>query len=943
MNPDALQRIFDAAVALPATDRAGFLDEVCRNDSVLRTHIERLLAASDDASILDSTNGQDGRESSSMFLPERTRLGPYEIVGRLGVGGMGEVYKATDIRLDRTVAIKILPAHLSADPESQLRFDREAKAIAALNHPHICALYDVGRDAGITFLVMEFIEGETLEQRILPGPVPMDDGIRIGVAIADALAKAHARGIVHRDIKPSNVMVTNDGLVKVLDFGLAKLQPDPFGVDVTAVATTNLSISGKIVGTVAYMSPEQAEGRPIDDRSDLFSFGVLLYEMFTGSRPFSGETPVSVISSILRDVPSPLREFNPELPPELDAFVATCLSKDPRERVHSAREIRDRLQLLTHGSRALRAASWGPAILKKRTASSRKMAASVAGLLLAALGAIYLARVSSQKSRELLTPLELAQVTSTGNASWPAVSPDGQYIAFVQINGVGGQSLWLQQTVSGNAIQLVPADPLGRPLLSGPTITPDSAFVDFAWGASLSQLNWWRVPLLGGTPKMMTHSIASAVGWSADGTHAAFVRRDSTSGVTHLIVSGASGAEERVLVTRRTGRLFRTLAGPGHNRPAWSPDGRSIALFVTDNKGVALDVVDVESGNERVIPLDLSQGASNAAWVDGSSLILSAQTQQNDISQVWRISYPDGHLTRLTNDLTDYVGVSLSRDRTKLVTMRAIMRGDLWIGDADGQHMSLAIPPTNEHGSRSVFWLGSRVAFVSAPLDISKVFVYDFNGAPEAIVPKPFSDDATASGDGNSIIMAGPGGLVRTDSRGQHAIKLVTWPSEWPVVTADSRTVLFISSSTGRKTLWSVPLTGGTPTQVTNMETMSVAVASDSRSLLIRVIDEQGGAQHMVCTLPTCNSPRKIDTSQAAWPSVRWTPDRTGIAYADRGAMNIFVQSLDGSVPRPLTHFTDGYTIEEFAWSPDGRRLALTRLTQLTDVVMLKGLSPSIK
>src|ERR1700675_3485167 len=277
-----------------------------------------------------------------MAIPSGTRLGPYEVLSAIGAGGMGEVYRARDTRLDRTVAIKILPDHLADRADLRERFDREARAIAGLNHPHICTLYDVGHQDGTDYLVMEYLEGETLAQRLAKGPLPLDQVLRYAIEISDALDKAHRKGITHRDLKPGNIMLTKSG-TKLLDFGLAKLKQEvaPANVQLSQLPTAGepLTAQGTIVGTLQYMAPEQLEGKEVDARTDIFAFGAVLYEMATSKRAFEGKTQASVIGAILKDDPPPISSLQPMTPPALDRVVKRCLAKDPDNRWQTARDV----------------------------------------------------------------------------------------------------------------------------------------------------------------------------------------------------------------------------------------------------------------------------------------------------------------------------------------------------------------------------------------------------------------------------------------------------------------------------------------------------------------------------------------------------------------------------------------------------------------------------
>ena len=442
-----------------------------------------------------------------MTLAPGTRLGPYQILSPLGAGGMGEVYKAKDTRLERTVAVKVLPTGVSASPEVRQRFEREARTISQLSHPHICALHDVGSQDGVEYLVMEYLEGETLADRLLKGPLAFDQVLRYGIEIADALDKAHRQGIVHRDLKPGNVMLTKSG-VKLLDFGLAKaIAPEMPLADLTsnptAAARSDLTQEGTLLGTLPYMAPEQLEAREADGRTDIFALGATLYEMATGRKAFSGATQASLIGAILHTEPAAISTIQPMTPPTLDRVVKTCLAKDPEERWQSAGDVAKELKWIAEGSPVGVAAP--TAVVRKRRVREG-LAWAIASL--AVLGAAALALRRANHAVELpLRKLEIAAPRlEVEGASPVSLSPDGTKLAYV-----AGGRLWIR-----DLRQLEPREVAGSEGAGAPFWSPDREFVGFA-----VQTKLWKAPAGGGDRVALadlpdTVSAAGAVSWTSD-------------------------------------------------------------------------------------------------------------------------------------------------------------------------------------------------------------------------------------------------------------------------------------------------------------------------------------------------------------------------------------------------------------------------------------------
>jgi len=504
-----------------------------------------------------------------MTLASGTKLGPYEIVSPVGSGGMGEVYRARDTRLDRTVAIKILPAHLSDNSEAKQRFDREARAISSLCHPNICTLHDIGHQDGIDYLVMEFLDGQTLAERLLRGPLPLEQVLKYGVDICEGLEKAHKMGVIHRDLKPGNIMLTKTG-AKLLDFGLAKAVT----VSTTLPSSLTLTISetlaqeplterGTLIGTFQYMSPEQIEGKEADARSDIFALGEVLYEMVTGKRAFIGKTQSSVVAAILAAEPPPISTFNPISPPGLDRVVKSCLAKDPEDRLQTAHDVKLQLKWIAEGGSQPGVPT--PVALHRRMREKITWAALALVMVACLTLAVILFRPATIPRRTIhayILPPEQSSFAFIGDHTGPVtISPDGSRIVFASLGPDGKQMLWLRPLSETSGHSLPGTEDAGYPFWS-----PDSRFIGFFAGGKLRIID-----AAGGPGQVLCDAPDGRGGsWNQQGT---IVFAPILNGPLYRISSGG-GTPAQVT------ELDPAEQENSHRWPQFLPDGRHFLFFV---------------------------------------------------------------------------------------------------------------------------------------------------------------------------------------------------------------------------------------------------------------------------------------------------------------------------------------------------------------------------
>lgn len=665
MKPEQWQQareVLADALELQPKDRSAFLDRVCSSDHSLRREVERLLAANDEAR-------SDFLRSSGLCiaLVPGTKLGDYEIVKLLGSGGMGEVYRARDTRLARDVAIKVLPAFYSSDPDRLRRFEQEARAAAALNHSNILAVFQMGTYDGAPYLVSELLEGSTLREHLVRGPMPFRKAIDIGAQVARGLAAAHEKGIVHRDLKPENLFVTKDGRVKILDFGLAKLiQPSSSSSHSALMASTETE-AGTVMGTVGYMAPEQVRGRTVDHRADVFAFGAILYEMLSGKRAFQKATSAETMNSILNEDPPGISQLTPSIPPALHRVVHRCLEKNPEERFQSASDLAFALEALSDSGGLSASAVDAQATRRVRL---RPLWWAVTLILL--LTATIILRLS-QPPKLPVDPVQWVQITNFPDAvSQPALSPDGHILTFIRGPSTfyGSGQVYIKLLPDGEPKQLTHD---GYMKMS-PVFSPDGSRI--AYTTVDDQFNWdtWFVPALGGEPWRWLPN-ASGLVWRGNGS---------------IIFSEIKTGAQMAVVTSEESRAdLHNVYVPVHaqgmaHRSYPSPDGKWALVVEMDGPWVPCRLVplDGSSPGRPVGPPDAA--CTFAAWSgDGKWMYFSSSA--GGAFHSWRQRFPDGKPEQVTSGPTEEEGIAIAPDQHSFITAVGHAQRPVILHQPDGE------------------------------------------------------------------------------------------------------------------------------------------------------------------------------------------------------------------------------------------------------------------
>jgi serine/threonine protein kinase/Tol biopolymer transport system component len=983
-----IKAIFHSAQECAPADRASFLNSACRDDASMRQEVESLLAA-------DETNedflGTPAYElMAGVLANEKTEfvagqeVGPYTILSSLGDGGMGQVYLAQDARLPRKVALKLLSAEVARDERRVRLFEHEAQAASRLNHPNVCMILEIGTAPdGRRFIAMEHIDGLTLRDLMERRRLAPAEALDVAVQVAAALAAAHAEGIVHRDIKPENIMLRPDGYIKVLDFGIAKLNEtlSPAGDRHEAIARVNTE-PGMLMGTVRYMSPEQLREAPVDQRTDIWSLGVVLHEMVTGTRPFEAPTSIDIIGLILGKQPSEF-EFGDELPMEFQQLIRKALTKDRAERYQTVKELASDLKNVQREFRRRSEIDGTPELPAPQTLNptpiepnkptmfvrAKSQAISTADFFFSeirehkatavftGITAIFalllivpnLPRLSTSinRSSESRQPppsqtMEMAPITNSGTSVCAAISPDGKYVAHVEKEN-GMQQLIVTDLATKEKTVIVTPEKVEY---RGVTFSPDgySLYVTNRRTDTSDTGTLYQVARAGGPLRRIKDWVDSPIAFSPNGDNFAFVRSDLAGGEYSLIVAGTDGTTERMIAKRGKGDRLSL------NGPAWSPDGKTIVYGAGgwDNKGYNMNLIefDLTDRQERTLGDQNWFSVEQVAWLeDRSGLTIIAREQPMSPSRLWRIPYPQGHAEQITNDPADYRGVSSARDTNIIVSVQSQRITKIWTAPNGDAQRAKAIAPVNGLAFGLDWTANGKIVFSSMAGDHLNISVVDPDGSNQIRLANAGDNYTPAtSPDGRFIVFTsnrtGGFNIWRMNAEDGSDLKQLTFgvADSYPSCSADSQWVFYDNQSSSRITVWKVPIDGGEPRQLTTEYARMPVVSPDNQFMACRYYAENGQRKGIAIIPVRGGPPLKVLTeiSGGLFQRVQWMANGRALTYikADKGVSNIWSYNLDDGSKQQLTNFKEDQ-IFTYAWSLDNKQLACQRGAEVNDVITL--------
>ena len=965
-----IKEIFHSARDRTPAERPEFLDEVCKDDASLREEVEALLTADADnedflsAPAYEFAAGMLASDESEFSVGEK--VGRYEILCSIGAGGMGQIYLAHDAQLGRKIALKLISPEFATDPERVRRFEQEARAASALNHPNVSVIHEIGiTDNGRHFIAMEYIQGITLRDQLARGALKPVEALQVAIQVGAALASAHAVGIVHRDIKPENIMLRPDGYVKVVDFGLAKL---------TEVLTDHSggkevrTESRVVMGTIKYMSPEQLREVSVDERTDIWSLGIVLYEMLTGSTPFDARSRNDSIALILSSQPPDLR-FPDVAPVRVREIVKKALEKDGDLRYKTVTKLTSDLDSLkrelernsdsyltpdhgmeTYGTKGQASGSAIFTRLKSQAISTadslfseiktHKAAALFAGvtgvlalLFFLPVAARWINGLVNSKNSSVHNPM-MNLLTNAGTSVCAAISPDGKWVAHAE-EEKGKQVLKVTNAATfGSSVAVAPDDVQ----YLGVSFSRDSNYLYYTRRETNGEGILYRLAWPGTNPTMLKKHVDSPVSLSPQGDRIAFVRYHKTPEYA-LVISDVDGANEQVIATRKEGD---TLSEHGL---AWSPDGKMVICPAGHwSNGFQMNLVgfDLANGSEQRIGQRSWSLIYGVAWQnDMTSLVISARERPTSPFRLWRVRLSDGTAHKITYDTDEYRTVSLAGD--KIVTIQKSLSWEIWVS-APGEFPKMTMIVKGGGLSYGLGWASKgRIVYSSMAQDGLNIFRVDSDGSNNAQLTSNTADNymPAASADGRFIVFAsnqnGPFNIWRMNAEDGSDPKQLTFSDAnfYPSCSPDNQWVAYDNQLKRTMSNWKVPLAGGEPVLIGERYRMPV-FSSDNRFIAARY-DLDGGS-HGVAIFSAEGGGRLWEFSIPVqdWQRVYWLPSSRELSYIKNvdGYSNIWSYDLYTGESKQLTDFNSDL-IYAYAWSPDYKQIACQRGTLRSNVTTI--------